>query len=65
MSPKLEEVVIDPKAKPAKDAPKPTSKFTEQEESKYGQNKICYEYKRPVASAEEGGAETPGLLPEI
>jgi hypothetical protein len=32
ISPKIEEVVIDPKAKPAKDAPKPVSKFTEQEE---------------------------------
>ena len=29
LSPKIEEVVVDPKAKPVKDAPKPVSKFTE------------------------------------
>ena len=29
LSPKLEEVIVDPKAKAAKDAPKPVSKFTE------------------------------------
>lgn len=29
IGPKLEEPPVDPKAKPAKDAPKPVSKFTE------------------------------------
>ena len=29
LSPKPEEVVVDPKAKPVKDAPKSVSKFTE------------------------------------
>ncbi len=29
LNPKIEEVIVDPKAKQAKDAPKPVSKFTE------------------------------------
>lgn len=65
LGPKLEEVAVDPKAKPVKDAPKPVSKFSEQEDAKYGANKIFYEYKRPVPSAEEGVEETQGLEPEI
>jgi len=48
IAPKIEEPVIDPKAKSAKDAPKPVSKFTEQEDAKYGPLKIYYEYKRSV-----------------
>lgn len=65
LSPKLEEVIVDLKAKAVKDAPKPVSKFTESEEAKYKDNKIFYEYKRPVPSAEEGGEESLGLLPNI
>ena len=29
IGPKIEEIPVDPKAKPAKDAPKPATKFTE------------------------------------
>jgi hypothetical protein len=46
LEPKIEEAPIDPKAKKGKDEPKPQSKFTEEEEEQYGQNKIYYEYKR-------------------
>ena len=52
VGPKFEEAPIDPKAKPAKDAPKVVSKFTEQEEATYGPNKIYYEFKRPVEPTE-------------
>lgn len=64
IAPKTEEPVIDPKAKQAKDAPKITSKFTEQEESQYGPNKIYYEFKRAV-EASETTQEVEGIEPEI
>lgn len=65
ISPKIEEPVVDPKAKPSKDAPKPVSKFTEQEDAKYGALKIYYEYKRSVKSTTEDTDDIPGILPEI
>jgi len=52
VGPKFEEAPVETKAKPAKDAPKVMSKFTEQEEATYGPNKIYYEFKRPVEPTE-------------
>lgn len=52
VAPKNEEPIPDPKAKPAKDAPKVTTRFTEQEEAEYGLNKIYYEFKRSVEASE-------------
>jgi len=50
------------KAKPSKDkdAVKAVSKFTEAEDSLFGQNKIIYEYKRGVTEVGD-----PGIHPDI
>ncbi len=65
ISPKIEEPVIDPKAKPVKGAaPINDSKFTEHEEATYGANKIYYEFKRTV-EATDTAAEVEGIQPEI
>lgn len=63
IGPKIEEPIVDPKAKPSKDAPKPVSRFTEQEEATYGANKIVYEYKRAVEATDAEG--TPAQEPEV
>ena len=65
IAPKIEEPVIDPKAKPAKGAaPVSDLKFTEQEEATYGANKIYYEFKR-TAQATDTAPEVEGIQPEI
>lgn len=68
IGPKMEEVTIDPKAKPAKDAPKIVSKFNDQEEAAYGPNKIYYEFKRPAVSIDGSSLDVGaggGLEPEV
>jgi hypothetical protein len=68
LGPKLEEVTIDPKAKPQKDAPKVVTKFSEQEEAIYGPNKIYYEFKRSAVSIEGSSLDigaAGGQEPEI
>jgi hypothetical protein len=64
LSPKVEEAPVDPKAK-GKDQPKVNSKFTEQEEQQYGQNKIYYEFKRTVEPSEENPSGSEGSEPEV
>lgn len=66
VGPKVEEPVVDLKAKAAKDAPKPTTRFTEHEEATFGANKIYYEFKRAVEAVEGStDAATPEVEPEV